>query len=235
MDFILRSIKTCGIHYLILTGKYFLHLFSQNFFYVKCARYFAAHEIPCRKVRTEQFECINDVDFKIKLHALRKAFEIVFMRLSSLLGFLSTFENILKNLIKIYGQPTSSFKAEFKNFFNFYQNPNNHDAIIQELKNQGVVLFTIYDTFFDLFILQSLDELLKHSITVKSSSTPEVLSYHLEKQVETLMYHFHSLAQQIKDILNLGLVCSDGIRSECCLLLITAFHLNAQITKPLIL
>ncbi|KAF1741322.1 hypothetical protein MXB_210, partial [Myxobolus squamalis] len=118
------------------------------------------HVEKCGKISmTKQLVCVNDIDFKIKVHALRKSFEIVFAEISTVEWFTNSLENILKCLIVIGDRHADSFEISFKKFMAFCQNPETRESILQELEKRGLNLFTFYDIVFDFCILESLDEL----------------------------------------------------------------------------
>uniref|UniRef100_A0A6G3ME80 Mitoguardin 2 (Trinotate prediction) n=1 Tax=Henneguya salminicola TaxID=69463 RepID=A0A6G3ME80_HENSL len=215
---------------------------KRNNYYIECAMYFAHHEIPCRKTRTKIMGCINDIDFKIKLYALRNAFDCIFKDSSNVEWFIHNIKKIIIMLIKIDCGSPESFETSFEQFVLYCRDPANFDHICQEIENRGISLFNFYDVVFDFCILDSLEEMDSPPAAIKALLGSRFIPYSAKKkslqvaisarissklsnaQEGSFIYNFLKFSEHFSVIFGCGLLCSTGPLNECCKLFVEQFQ-----------
>ncbi|KII62868.1 hypothetical protein RF11_12229 [Thelohanellus kitauei] len=201
---------------------------SDNFYYCECARHFAVNFIPCRTIRTKNCGCVNDIDYKIKLHALRAAFDSAIEDAGLVDWAITTIEDILVLLITMDERDPSDFMTHFRELVRFCRIEENIPIIHREMFNKGLTNFSFFDVIFDYCILESLDELESPSSTIKSILGSRFLPYYMKRksleagiyqqmsskkakvEIESFMHRFYNVVECVSCTFACGLFCTSG-------------------------
>nr|CAD2201422.1 unnamed protein product [Meloidogyne enterolobii] len=196
-------------------------------------------DVKYRKSRAELCGCDSEQDFAAKLFGIRLAFRRLMDDPQTMQRLVQYGRIIMADLLRHDKRDPSEFYTAYDRMIAFITNENNMDTIRSELKSRKVESTNLWDTLFDLIILDAFEDLqrppsaiaalVKNSFISKSmkESTLNNLIWSIIKvkrqrlQVKDgFISHFYDISQILTSSLAMGLFGgSDREFTELCIYL----------------
>lgn len=122
-------------------------------------RQFEENGIPYRSLRTELVHCGSDVEYLVKLHCIRLAFQYIFKDSSKRIWCADMGRQILSDLLLYGDKDPKDFLIGYEDMMSYIQNPQNLALMEQELSQKKVKALTFYDVVLDYIIIDAFEDL----------------------------------------------------------------------------
>lgn len=181
-------------------------------------------DVKYRKSRAELCGCDSEQDFAAKLFGIRLAFRRLMDDPQTMQRLVQYGRIIMADLLRHDKRDPAEFYAAYDRMIAFINDENNLDTILNELKSRKVESTNLWDTLFDLIILDAFEDLqrppsaisalVKNSFISKSmkESTLNNLIWSMIKvkrqrlQVKDgFISHFYDISQILTSSLAMGL------------------------------
>uniref|UniRef100_A0A6M2DKV9 Putative mitoguardin n=1 Tax=Xenopsylla cheopis TaxID=163159 RepID=A0A6M2DKV9_XENCH len=127
--------------------------------YKTALKQFEENGIPYRSLRTELVHCGSDVEYLVKLHCIRLAFQYIFKDSSKRIWCADMGRQILSDLLLYGDKDPKDFLIGYEDMLAYIQNSQNLASMEQELSQKKVKALTFYDVVLDYIIIDAFEDL----------------------------------------------------------------------------
>ncbi|KAM4636679.1 mitoguardin 1-like [Discoglossus pictus] len=108
--------------------------------------------------KVKEFRWELDEDYMMKLHCIRQAFEVVFMKESTRTFMVNAGKSILGKLLSTC-QKQCNFEEAYDNLISFIEQPSNTQDIADTLNTLGMKHLNFYDVVLRFIVMKVLDDM----------------------------------------------------------------------------
>ncbi|KAL1124385.1 hypothetical protein AAG570_001014 [Ranatra chinensis] len=203
--------------------------------YQSALKHFEEYGIPYRCLRTEVVHCSSDMEYLVKLHCVRLAFQWMFKSQDTWTWFADSGRQILTDLLLYADKDPKDLMIAYEEMLQFLKDRSSWPDIEAELSHKGVKAMTFYDVVLDYIMMDAFEDLDSppSSVTAvvqnrwlsngfkESALTTAVWSVlkakrHMLSYPNGFMAHFYSISEQMSPLMAWGFLGPDERLKEIC-------------------